>query len=214
MLAFHVITTRANRVCKSFSFFSFSLSTELVEDKQGFKLGGVHTSPSYLLFQTLLPLFWTLTCMIWMELTGTDAVFSRIAMVSFYVQKIKVLGTTWNSMEYLIINNKKSSPKMKTRGPTPCPRGWGARPPTSWAPWWPSDANSNSIYWLSGRKNQREEIIRFTIRSRRQALISLGRADLESVRGSGEGDSSPSSSSTILHHQFHDAHHRAWVIPS
>ena len=45
-------------------FFSFSLSTELLEDKQGFKLGGVDTSPSYLLFQTVLPLFWTLTCMI------------------------------------------------------------------------------------------------------------------------------------------------------
>ena len=50
---------------------------------------------------------------------------------------------------------------------------------------------------------------RFTIRSCRQALKPLGRADLESVRGSGEGDSSPSSSSTILHHQFHDAHRRA-----
>ena len=31
-------------------------------------------------------------------------------------------------------------------------------------------------------------------------------ADLEFVRGSGEGNLSPSSSSTILHHQFHDAH--------
>ena len=36
---------------------------------------------------------------------------------------------------------------MKTRGATPCPRGWGARPtplgapPTSWAPWWPSDGH-------------------------------------------------------------------------
>ena len=34
--------------------------------------------------------------------------------------------------------------KNFTRGATPCPRGWGralppwARPPTSWAPWWPS----------------------------------------------------------------------------
>ena len=45
-------------------FLSFSLSTELLEDKQRFKLGGVDTSPTYLLFQTLLPLFWTLTCMI------------------------------------------------------------------------------------------------------------------------------------------------------
>ena len=77
-----VATTRSNRVCQSFSF-SLSLSTELLEDKQGFKLGGVDTSPSYLLFQTLLPLFWTLICMIWMELTRTDAVFSRIALVLF-----------------------------------------------------------------------------------------------------------------------------------
>ena len=77
-----VATTRSNRVCQSFSF-SLSLSTELLEDKQGFKLGGVDTSPSYLLFQTLLPLFWTLICMIWMELTRTNAVFSRIAMVLF-----------------------------------------------------------------------------------------------------------------------------------
>ena len=44
-----VATTRSNRVCQSFSF-SLSLSTELLEDKQGFKLGGVDTSPSYLLF--------------------------------------------------------------------------------------------------------------------------------------------------------------------
>ena len=64
-------------------FITFSLSTELLEDKQRFKLGGVDTSPTYLLFQTLLPLFWTLTCMIWMELTRTDGVFSRIAMVLF-----------------------------------------------------------------------------------------------------------------------------------
>jgi len=78
-----ITTTRSNRVRKSFSFVSFSLSTELLEDKQGFKLGGVDTSPSYLLFQTLLPLFWTLICMIWMELTRTNAVFSRIAMVLF-----------------------------------------------------------------------------------------------------------------------------------
>ena len=38
------------------------------------------------------------------------------------------LQMSWNSTEYHIINNEKSSPKMKTRGPTPFPRGWG-RPP-------------------------------------------------------------------------------------
>ena len=45
--------------------------------------------------------------------------------------------------------------------------------------------------------------------SRRQALKALGKADLESVRGSGEGNPSPLSSSTILNHQFHDTHGRA-----
>ena len=37
---------------KVFFFITFSLSTELLEDKQSFKLGGVDTSPVYLLFQT------------------------------------------------------------------------------------------------------------------------------------------------------------------
>ena len=62
---------------------------------------------------------------------------------------------------------------------------------------------------VRGEKIREKELSRFTRRSRRQALISLGRADLESVRGSGEWRSSPSSSSTFLHHQFHDAHRRA-----
>ena len=69
---------------KVFLFF-FQFVNWIAWDKQRFKLGGVDTSPSYLLFQTLLPLFWTLTCMIWMKLTRTDAVFSRIAMMLFYV---------------------------------------------------------------------------------------------------------------------------------
>ena len=62
------------------------------------------------------------------------------------------------------------------------------------------------IYRLGEKKIQEKVSSRFTTRSRRQALISLERADLESIRGSGEGDSLPSSSSTILHNQFHDAH--------
>ena len=174
----------------------------------------------YLLFQTLLPLFWTLTCMIWMELTRTDAVFSRIAMMLFYVQKTKVLGMTWNSTERQVKNNKNSSPKMKIRGATPYPRGWG-RAPSPWAcplprgpPGCPPVSTPTPYILFHGEKIKEKVSSRFTIWSRRQALKPLGRADPESVRGSGEGDSSPSSSSTILHHQFHDAHRRAWVIPS
>ena len=65
------------------------------------------------------------------------------------------------------------------------------------------------VFVFEEKKIREKDSSRFTIRSRRQALNSLGRVDLESVRGSGEGNPSPSSSSTILHHQFHEAHRRA-----
>ena len=152
-----------------------------------------------------------------MELTRTDVVFSKIAMMLFYVQKTKVLGMTWNSTKYLTINNKKSSPKMKTSGPTPFPRGW---PPLGRAPYLMAPLETSRlqlqlyIFAFEEKKIEEKKSLRFTIRSRCQALKPLGKADLESVRGSGEGDTSLSSSSTILHHQFHDAHRRAWVIPS
>ena len=66
------------------------------------------------------------------------------------------LQKSWNSTEYLITNNEKSSPKMKTRGATPFPWGWGALPPYG-APYlvgplmalrWPFSA----IWSLSSRK--------------------------------------------------------------
>ena len=85
-------------------------------------------------------------------------------------------------------------------GARPLPRGPAGTPPTS---------TPTPYIHVRGEKIREKDSSRFTIRSRRQALISLGRADLESVRGSREGNSSPSSSSTILHHQFHDAHRRA-----
>ena len=95
---------------------------------------------------------------------------------------------------------------MKAKGPTTCPRVWGRAPylvgPTELL------RLQLQLYILCfGEKKIRENnSSRFTIWSRRQALNSLGRADLESVRGSGEGNLSPSSSSTIIHHQFDDAH--------
>src|SRR3954466_3531690 len=105
---------------------------------------------------------------------------------------------------------------MKTRGPTPCPRGWGRPPPPQGAPpplVGPLETFRRQlqlyIFAFGEKKIKEKKSSHFTIRSRRQALKPLGRADLESVRGSGEGDSSSSSSSTILHHQFHDAHRRA-----
>ena len=150
-----------------------------------------------------------------MELTRTDAVFNRITMMLFYVQKTNILGMTWNSTGGLRKNKKESSPKMKARGATTLPRGWGARLPPERAPYLVGPLLRLRlqlhlhILSFDEKKIKEKKSSRFTIRSRRQALKPLGRADLESVRGSGEGDSSSSSSSTVLHHQFHDAHRRA-----
>ena len=87
MLALHIYNNKSKQSLQKFFFITFSLSTELLEDKQKFKLGGVDTSLSYLLFQTLLPLFWTLTCMI-AELPWC---FQQNCHGVIYVQKQKFL---------------------------------------------------------------------------------------------------------------------------
>ena len=110
---------------------------------------------------------------------------------------------------------KNTGERIKARGPHPvheggrhaCPLG---APPCLVGPLELHRSQLQLYIFTFGEKKIREkDSSRFTIRSRRQGLISLGRADLESVWGSGEGNPSPSSSSTFLHHQFHDAHRRA-----
>ena len=112
------------------------------------------------------------------------------------------------------INKNFWAKEIHQGGPGPV-HETGGRPPVERAPYLvgPLDLHRPQlqlhIFRFAEKKIREKVSSRFTTRSRRQALISLGRADLESVRGSGEGDSSPSSSPTILHHQFHDAHRRA-----
>ena len=95
---------------------------------------------------------------------------------------------------------------MKARGPTTCPRGCGRAPYLVGLLELLRLQLQLYILCFGETKIREKNSSRFTIQSRCQALKPLGRADLESVRGSGEGNPSPSSSSTILHHQFHDAH--------
>ena len=144
-----------------------------------------------------------------MELTRTDAIFSRIAMVLFMCRNkssrnaLKLHGTYfWKILKILAKESRPGGPPpVHEGGGAPLPRGPPGAPPTS---------TPTPYIRVRGEKTIREkDSSRFTIRSHRQALNSLGRADLESVRGSGEGNPPPLSSSTVLHHQFHDAHRRA-----
>ena len=166
MLALHIYNNKIIPSLYKFFFITCSLSTELLEDKQRFKLGGVDTSPSYLLFQTLLPLFWTLTCMIWMKLTWTGVVFSRIAMVLFIVQKTKVLEMTWKSTEISFGKYKKYWRKNQGQGAHTLSMRVGGTPP--WAcplphgpPGSPPTPTPTPYIGFRGEKNQREEIIAF-----------------------------------------------------
>ena len=121
---------------------------------------------------------------------------------------------SWKSTEALFGINKNFWAKEIHQGAQGLSTRHGGAPPYLVGP---LDLHRRQLQlhiFTFGEKKIREKVSsRFTIRSRRQALITLGRADLEFIRGSGEGDSSPSSSSTILQHQFHDAHRHAWVIP-
>ena len=144
-----------------------------------------------------------------MELIWTDVVFSRIAMVLFMCRNkssrndLKLHGAYfWKILKILAKESRPGGPPPvhEGGGHAPLPRGPLGAPPTS---------RPTLYICFRGEKIREKKSSRFTIRSRRQALNSLGRADLESVRGSGEGNSSPSSSSTFLHHQFHDAHCRS-----
>ena len=143
-----------------------------------------------------------------MELTRTDAVFSRIAMVLFMCRNkssrndLKLHGTYfWKILKILAKESRPGGHHLSMRvGACPCLVG----PLLLHRP-----QLQLHIFVFGEKKIREKDSSCFTIRSRRQALNSLGRADLESVRGSGEGNPSPSSSSTILHHQFHDAHRRA-----
>ena len=76
---------------------------------------------------------------------------------------------------------------MKTRGPTTYPRGWGRAPLPRGPPVAPPTSTPTPYIHVRGEKIREKDSSRFTIRSHRQALKPLGRADLESVQAPERG---------------------------
>ena len=145
-----------------------------------------------------------------MELTRTNVVFNRIAMVLFLCRNkssrndLKLHGAIFQKIRKIPAKDEgQGAHRLSTRvGGAPLPRG----------PLLPLRLQLQlHILCFGEKKNQREEIIAFydTEPPPSPNLPRGGGADLESVRGSEEGNPSPSSSSTILHHLFHDAHRHA-----
>ena len=123
-----------------------------------------------------------------MELTRIDAVFSRIAMVLSLCRN-KSSRNVLKLLVIIFVNIKNTGERNSIRGPTPCPRGWGARPCLVGPLELHRPQLQLHIFTFGEKKITEKDSTCFTIRSLRQALNSLGRADVESVRGSGEGNS-------------------------
>ena len=143
-----------------------------------------------------------------MELTRTDVVFSRLSMVLFMCRNkssrndLKLHGTYfWKILKILEEESMSGAHTLSMRvGARPLPHGPPDAPPTS---------TPTPYIHFRGEKNQREGFIAFYDTEPPPRLV-LPREGRSGVRfGLRRGKSSPSSSSSIVHHQFHDVHCRA-----
>ena len=107
------------------------------------KLGGVDTSQTYLLFQTLLLLFWLHSCIIWTKLTRTNAVFSRATSAVFFCAGFWIFRYVGKIPKNYIKNQHSRSFREAKGGPqgsqqgawrglapsrATCPPGWVPHP--------------------------------------------------------------------------------------
>ena len=70
-------------------FYRSQLLTELLEDKQIAKLGGSWYVQNVSTFPNTFAIVSPLICVFWIQLTRTDAIFSRIALVSRFCAEIQ-----------------------------------------------------------------------------------------------------------------------------
>ena len=118
-------------------------------------------------FPNTFALVLTLTCMIWMELTRTDAVFMQNYHGVICVQKEMFSEWPETSRRIFLEYIKNTGESIYVRGPTPCPRGWRARPPPGARPLphGPPEAPPTTTPTLyihfHGEKNQEERFIAF-----------------------------------------------------
>src|SRR4051812_15971312 len=117
----------------------------------------IDTSQTYLLFQTLLLLFWPHSCMIWTKLTRTDVVFSRVASAVLLCVGFWIFRYAGKIPEKYIINQRSRSLHQATVGPhgiQGVPGALLARPPLA-APGGSWDGPNPLVPYLSPHFNPR-----------------------------------------------------------
>src|ERR1043165_6233458 len=155
-------------------------------------------SQTYLLFQTLLLLFWRHSCMIWTKLTRTDAVFSRATSAVFFCAGFWIFRYAGKIPKNYIKNQRSGSFREAKGGATGQPGGsqegaWrGPAPGRATCPprWVPHPLVTYLGPCLFSHRGNVEIGVAFPIYAAEppQPSVLLRRANLEAELASGEGE--------------------------
>ena len=148
--------------------------------------------------------------MIWTKLTRTDVVFSRATSAVFFCAGFWIFRYAGKIPKNYIKYQRSRSFDNCQRGATEQPGGtqkgpWrGPAPgraghPLGWVPH-PLVPYLRPIFTPREETPEQKSLFQSTSRSHRLPLFFSGRANLEAALASGEGKSSPSSSSSPLHY--------------
>jgi hypothetical protein len=87
-------------------FYRSQLLTELLEDKQIAKLGGSWYVQNVSTFPNTFAIVFPLICVFWIQLTRTNTVFSRIALVSCFCAEIQLSGKILENIAKILFYQK------------------------------------------------------------------------------------------------------------
>jgi hypothetical protein len=96
-------------------FYRSQLLTELLEDKQIAKLGGSWYVQNVSTFLNTFAIVSPLICVFWMQLTRTNVVFSRVALVSRFCAEIQLLVKIWENIAKILFHQKTHGARRRDR---------------------------------------------------------------------------------------------------
>jgi hypothetical protein len=117
-------------------FYRSQLLTELLEDKQIAKLGGSWYVQNVSTFPNTFAIVSPLICVFWIQLTQTDAVFSKIALVSRFCAEIQLSVKIREKSSKILFHQKTHGARRRDGGEARGPHTHRGHGPTLAAPAW------------------------------------------------------------------------------
>jgi hypothetical protein len=97
-------------------FYRSQLLTGLLEDKQIAKLGGSWYVQNVSTFPNTFAIVSPLICVFWIQLTQTNAIFSRIALVSCFCAEIQLSGKILENIAKILFCQKTHGARRREEG--------------------------------------------------------------------------------------------------